>query len=149
MRPSYVPKTLAQMTASWFVASPEEAAEATRSSANAIKRLEQNGVPWALGADEGNSPAYTTFFHGVASQIELEALETVGIPPDRLIAAATTTPAKMLGVSHRLGTIEVGKQADLIILEDNPLTEGMKAFRTLEWTIAKGHARTPAAWLTK
>lgn len=147
MKPSFVPAFLARMTASWFVPSPEDAARFGANSAATVKRLHANGVPWVIGADEGNSPAYTTFFHGVASQIELELLDEAGLPREAILAAATTTPAKMLGVSDRLGTIEVGKQADLILLDTDPVDVGMAAFRSLRWTIKRGEARTPAAWL--
>jgi len=149
MRPVYVPGFLARMTSSWFIPSPEEAAIASRSSAMAIKTLSEHNVPWVVGADEGNSPAYTTFFHGVSSQIELEVLEEVGIPTSDIIAAATTVPAKMLGVSERLGSIEVGKQADLILLTEDPYEVGVRAFRSLKWTVARGEARTPSAWLKR
>ena len=53
----------------------------------------------------------------------------------------------MLGVEHRIGTLEVGKQADLILVADNPLEQGMVALRTIQWTIRDGEPRSPASWL--
>ena len=144
----YVPAGLAPATASWFTPSPEEAAEAGAKSAAAIKLLHENGGPWVVGADEGNSPAYTTSSRG-PSQIELELLDKAGIPRAAIIAAARTTPVKMLGITERFGTVETGKQADLILLKKDPIQHGMKALRSLQWTIKRGDARTPASWLTQ
>ena len=52
-------------------------------------------------------------------------------------------------VIKRFGTVEAGKQADLILLKKDPIQDGMKAMRSLQWTIKRGEARTPASWLTK
>ena len=109
--------------------------------------MEEAGVPWVLGADEGNSPAYTTFFHAVSSQIELEQLDAGGIPREAILQACTRRPAEMIGIADRAGTLEPGKQADLILLRDHPLEEGMVALRSLQWVIRAGEARTPSAWL--
>ena len=147
MRPSWVPGGLARVSAPMFTPSLADAAEATASGTAAVQALEAAGVPWVVGADEGNSPAYTTFFHGVSSQIELEQLEAGGLSPAAILQACTRRPAEMLGVLDRLGTIEVGKQADLILVAANPLEDGMVALRTLQWTIQRGSARTPASWL--
>ena len=100
-----------------------------------------------VGADGGNSPAYTTFFHGVSTQIELEQLDAGGVDRRAILAACTLRPAQMLEASDRLGTVEVGKEGDLILVEDDPLEHGMVALRTLRWTVRDGEARTPAAWL--
>ena len=130
-----------------FVPSEEDVAEITASGVAAVQALEDAGIPWVVGADEGNSPAYTTYFHGVASQIELEQLDAGGIPRESILRACTQRPAEMLGAADRLGTIEVGKQADMILVADNPFEHGMVAMRTLQWTIKRGEARTPSSWL--
>ena len=147
MRPGWVPARLAQLSASMFVPSEEDVAEITASGVAAVQALEDAGIPWVVGADEGNSPAYTTYFHGVASQIELEQLDAGGIPRESILRACTQRPAEMLGAADRLGTIEVGKQADMILVADNPFEHGMVAMRTLQWTIKRGEARTPSSWL--
>ena len=147
MRPWWVPQWVARAGAPLFSPTTARAAEATQSSARAIAALEAAGVPWVVGADEGNAPVYTTFFHGVASQIELEQLDSWGIDRKAILQASTTRPARMLGVEDRLGTVEVGREADLILVEQDPLEHGMAALRTLRWTIRDGEARTPAAWL--
>ena len=48
------------------------------------------------------------------------------LSPDHLLAMATTIPATVLGVSAELGTLEVGKQADLIFLKESLSSEPKK-----------------------
>lgn len=44
-----------------------------------------------------------------------------GLPEDAAIAAVTTVPARMMGVSHRVGSLEVGKDCDLIVTDGDLL----------------------------
>ena len=44
-----------------------------------------------------------------------------GVTPERALAAVTSTPAKILGIDDKLGTIEVGKDADIVIWSGEPL----------------------------
>lgn len=145
--PGWLPNWLAHLMYPVVGPDAEDALTFTRNSARAVKIFHEAGIPWVLGADEGNWPAFTTFFHGVSSQIELEVLEKAGLSRADIVVASTSRPAKMLGEFSRLGSIEVGKAADLILVEKDPLIHGMAALRTLRWTIKDGHARSPAAWL--
>ncbi len=52
---------------------------------------------------------------------ELELLVQAGLTPLEAIQTATINPAKFLGLEKSFGTIEKGKQADLVLLEANPL----------------------------
>ena len=49
----------------------------------------------------------------------VNCVKTMGIPFDTALRAASITPAKVLGVSDRLGSITVGKQADLLIVDQD------------------------------
>ena len=62
------------------------------------------------------------------------------------IQAATSVPATMLGLSDDIGTVEVGKQADLLIVRDDPLGD-LRALRTIQWTVKGGVAKSPKEWL--
>jgi len=55
--------------------------------------------------------------------IELEELVAAGLSPVEAIRAATGSSARILGAANDLGTIEVGKWADLIILDADPLAD--------------------------
>ena len=44
-----------------------------------------------------------------------------GLPEDAGLASVTTVPARLLGVSHRVGTLEVGKDCDLIVTDGDLL----------------------------
>jgi Tol biopolymer transport system component/imidazolonepropionase-like amidohydrolase len=54
---------------------------------------------------------------------ELEQMVEAGLTPLQAIQAATANSARILGAEKELGTIEVGKWADLLILDANPLTD--------------------------
>ena len=111
----------------------------------AAAALHAAGVPLAIGSDAGNSFTLTQF-HGVSTVRELELLAEAGLSPGDVLAAATVVPARLLRLEDELGTVEVGKRADLVVLRDDP-SRDVHAFRTVEWTIRDGVARTPAAWM--
>lgn len=57
---------------------------------------------------------------GRAYQRELELLVGAGLSPLEVITAATQTNAQFFGIADRLGTIEAGKLADLVLIEGDP-----------------------------
>jgi len=59
---------------------------------------------------------------GDALHGELELLVRAGLTPLQALQSATRDAAKAMGVSEEVGTIEVGKTADLVLLDANPLT---------------------------
>ena len=117
-------------------------------SKNAIFRLHNAGVPIVMGSDSTYSPTAIYAFHGITSLREIELLGETGLPPQEAIKAATLTSAQMLGLDHEIGTIEVGKRADLAIVRENPL-ESLRALRTIQWTVKDGVARTPKEWMNE
>ena len=61
---------------------------------------------------------------GWGSHMEMEAfVNWVGMTPSEAIQSATSVSAKFIGVDDRLGTIAVGKGADFIVLDANPLDD--------------------------
>ena len=54
---------------------------------------------------------------------ELELLVEAGISPLEVIKIATRNGAQALGIEEEVGTIESGKQADMVILSENPLDD--------------------------
>lgn len=77
---------------------------------------------------------------------EIELLGGAGLTPAEAITAATRTPARMLGLEAEIGTVEVGKRADLLIVDGDPLADP-RALRKVRWTVRDGVARTPAGWM--
>jgi imidazolonepropionase-like amidohydrolase len=51
----------------------------------------------------------------------LELLVKAGLTPAEALTSATRLPAEWLGIANKLGTIENGKFADLVLLDENPL----------------------------
>jgi imidazolonepropionase-like amidohydrolase len=81
------------------------------------KMLYDNGVVLLSGSDIPNFELVP----GASLHHELEILIEAGIPPLEVIKIATSNGAMALGVEEDVGTIEPGKQADMIILSDNPV----------------------------
>jgi imidazolonepropionase-like amidohydrolase len=76
------------------------------------------GVPLATGTDTGEV--------GVTSDLvwrEIALLHAHGATPMAAIRAATSAAARLLRVDGEVGTIEVGKQADLVLVEGDPLAD--------------------------
>lgn len=69
---------------------------------------------------------------------ELELYEKSGIPAAEVLKLATIKSAEITGVSELYGSIEVGKKADLILIDGNPL-ENISDIRNVEWTMKDGN----------
>ncbi len=96
-----------------------------------------------VGTDE---PVYTTLLPGFAYHRELLAMTYAGIPPAAVLKAATINGARALGVDARLGSIEAGKLADLIVVRGNPLDD-IKATRDIKFVFRDGVAYDPVELL--
>ena len=60
---------------------------------------------------------------GFALHDELELLVQAGLTPEEALIAATLLPAQWLGCDKLVGSVEPGKVADLVLLDENPLTD--------------------------
>ncbi len=74
------------------------------------------GVPIVFGTDTGVSP------HGDNAQ-EFALMVAGGMPPMVAIQSATSVAAKFLGIDDTNGTLEAGKQADIVAVPGNPLDD--------------------------
>jgi len=83
---------------------------------------------------------------GVHHEMEILADEA-GLTPMQVILAATRNPAEGFRVLDRLGTIEAGKLADLVIVNEDPLQE-ISNLQKIEWVIKDGNVvdRTFHPW---
>ena len=83
---------------------------------SSFKRAHRTGIPIALGTDAG-----TPFNHHSENAQELERMVAFGMSPMEAIMAATGAAARLLGIEEAVGTIEVGKLADLLLVKGDPL----------------------------
>ena len=80
-----------------------------------FKRALLAGVPIATGTDAGGSPAR----HGFVAR-EIELMIDNGMTPEQALEASTRVAADLLAISDETGTIEVGKQADMVLIDGDP-----------------------------
>ena len=120
-----------------LVSAGPEVREDPEAWANAVSlaaRLVDSSVRMAVGSD---SPAAGDF--GAAFHLELELLQEIGIPPVEIIGMATRIGAAAIGELHERGTLEVGKRADFVVLDGNPLADIRNA-RRIAMVVAAGRA---------
>jgi len=82
-----------------------------------VKTLFDAGVPLMIGTDAPDVGPMAGF--GIHD--ELQELVNDGLTPFQVLQAATVIPARYFRKSSEFGTIETGKRADLVLLEQNPL----------------------------
>ena len=118
-----------------------------------VRNLQENlmlhhdaGIPIVMGTDSGGWPHMLNMFHGPTALRELELMAEAGMTPAEVLRSATVTPARMMGIEDLVGTVEVGKRADLIVVRGDPLAN-ISALGQLEWVIKDGELRRPAEWM--
>lgn len=85
-----------------------------------LKRAKAAGVPFACGSDSG----FAVTPYGEWHARELELLVTrLGFTPAEALYAATNVGARCMPRGETLGTLEVGKQADFLVLDGSPLDD--------------------------
>ena len=82
-----------------------------------LNEYKNRGGRVAAGSDSG----FIYKLYGFGYIRELELLREAGFHPLEVIRAATLKGAEALSAEDRIGTVEVGKLADLVVLEENPL----------------------------
>lgn len=85
-----------------------------------VNAMHRAGIPFLAGTD---TPPGVYIFPGFSLHEELQRFVAAGFTPMEALQTATLNPAKFLGMEDRLGTIEKGKLADLVLLDANPLED--------------------------
>jgi len=102
-------------------------------SLSLVNRMHQEGVKIIAGTD--TPIGYLT--PGYSLHKELELLAEAGLSNLEVLRSATITPAEFFSLEDQMGTIEAGKLADLVILNDNPL-ESISNTQNIHLVISKG-----------
>ena len=82
-----------------------------------VRRMHGHGVPLMIGTDLGNPYV----FPGISVHEEMRRFADAGIPIADVLRMATIVPARFCGAGDRLGTVEAGKTASLLLLRAIPL----------------------------
>ncbi|WP_082525907.1 amidohydrolase family protein [Brevundimonas sp. Root1279] len=124
----YVPRRILDARARRPVTAPDNEWNHISVAREAV-RLSEQGVNVQIGAHGQRE--------GLAAHWELWSLAQGGMQPLEVIRAGTLNGAKGLGLDRDLGSLEVGKLADMVVLDANPL-ENIRNTTSIAYTIANG-----------
>lgn len=118
---AYIPNHL---RASWVKAAQEDMNSNTvkpnlLAILTLVRRMHAAGVNFMAGTDSPNP----SILPGFGLHEELQLLVSTGFTPMEALQAATQNPARYLNRESELGTIEVGKLADMVLLNASPLDD--------------------------
>ena len=82
-----------------------------------INEYKNRGGRVTLGSDSG----YIYNLYGFGYIQEMELMREAGFHPLEVIKSATLNGAEAVGLDHEIGSVQVGKKADFVIVEENPL----------------------------
>jgi imidazolonepropionase-like amidohydrolase len=100
-----------------------------------LRELHRRGLTIVAGTDQ-DVPGYSL-------HRELEIYVQAGFTPMEALQAATIVPARVLKLDKQLGTLEIGKRADMLLLDGDPLAD-IRNTRRIAKTISGGTVYDPA-----
>ena len=100
-----------------------------------LKLLHDNGITFVPGTDD---------FPGFALHRELELYSKAGVPNAKVLQSATWISAQVAGKSNELGSLQVGKKANLILIDGDPI-KNISDVRKVEWVMKNGNLYDPKA----
>ncbi|MFD4637618.1 amidohydrolase family protein [Lentzea sp. NPDC058436] len=121
---------------------PEEVAE-LRKFGDARMRLLQQMHAAGVGVVAGTDAGFAYVFPGFSLHDELALLVRAGLTPDQALRSATSEAARCLGREHESGTVTPGKQADLVVLDADPLRDITNVSR-IHAVVSRGRYLGPA-----
>jgi len=125
-----VPTLLISRPSSWARMAGTGKATGLRDEYRAFEKAYAKGVNIAFGTDVG------IFDHG-QNALEFDVMVELGMTNADAIRAATVNTAALFGLADQAGTIEVGKRADLIAVDGDPL-EDISALQRVEFVMKEG-----------
>src|SRR5260221_682247 len=84
-----------------------------------LRKVWEAGIPVAMGTDAGNVGT----LHGPSVFREMDLMTYAGLTPLQVLRTATVNGARAMRLEGKIGTIERGKLADLVILDADPLLD--------------------------
>jgi len=102
-----------------------------------VERMHARGVPIGAGTD---TPIFISV-PGYSLHSELEYLVRAGLSPLEALRSATLRPAEFFSLQDKMGTVDVGKKADLVLLDANPL-ENIANTKRIAAVVSKGRIFT-------
>jgi imidazolonepropionase-like amidohydrolase len=96
--------------------------------AQLVALIHKDGIPIVAGTDNT----------GLELVRELELYVNVGFTPEEALAAATVVPARLVGVENSTGSIAVGRNADLVLVEGDP-SHRIGDLRNTRWVMMDGY----------
>ena len=102
-----------------------------------LKRLVEAGIPVATGTDAGNPLT----LHGPAIDSEMEAMQASGMTPMQVIVSSTAIASRAMGLDKQAGTIEKGKDADLVVVAADPSAD-IANMRKIRYVVRSGVVRS-------
>ena len=103
-------------------------------------RVHKAGGQVLMATDAGNPLT----LHGPSVYWEMEAMQKAGLSPMDIIVAATLNGAKVMQLDDDIGSLEVGKMADLLVLTKDP-SKDVSHFRSLSHVMRKGVLKSQQA----
>jgi imidazolonepropionase-like amidohydrolase len=105
-----------------------------------VASLHLAGVPVLAGTDSPMPRVYP----GFALQDELQLFVESGMSPRDALRSATLAPATFLGIADKTGSVAVGKRADLVLVDGNPLSD-IRNTRRIRAVLLDGRLLTRSA----
>lgn len=108
-----------------------------------LKKMIDGGITIAAGTDAGNIGTQ----HATSFYDELLAMKQSGLTNWQIIESATINPTKILNHQDSMGSITVGKKADMVLLNANPV-DNLENIIKINLVINKGHVINPDTLIT-
>lgn len=103
---------------------------------NTTEYLAKHGARLLFGTDTPAVPSYANP-PGLNGWLEMHRLVEAGMTPGQVFRAATLSNAQSLGLEGQIGTVQVGKRANLLLLRENP-AESIEAYDGIVKVILRG-----------
>lgn len=105
--------------------------------------LAQHRARLLFGTDTPSSPTYANP-PGLNAWMEMRHLADAGMTPEQIFQAATLSNARALKLDHEIGTVQVGKRANLLLVRADP-TKTIQAYQEIVKVILGGRILDPRA----